>query len=86
MLVSFPQFQQLLKHLHPLRLQFSRIHRLLIVLPPRPHITFLRHKLGRLPVIGLQEVDGFLPLGEPEFALGHKSKVLRQPKTYRVWR
>ena len=72
MLVLLPQLQQPLKQLHPLRLQLPGIHQLLIVLPPRSHIAFLRDELGEFAVIGFQEVDGFLPFGEPEFGLGHK--------------
>ena len=70
-LVLLPQLQQPLKQLHPLRLQLPCIHQLLVVLPPGPHIALLRHKLGRFAVVGFQEVDGFLPFGEPEFGLGH---------------
>lgn len=43
------------------------------MLPPTAHVAFLRDELGGFAVIGFQEVDGFLPLGEPEFGLGHKS-------------
>jgi len=71
MLILLPQLQQLLEHLQPLRLQLPRIHQLLVVLPPGPHIALLRHKLGRFAVVGFQKVDGFLPFGEPEFVLGH---------------
>ena len=71
MLVLLPQLQQLLKHLHPLRLQLPGIHQLLVVLPPRAQVAFLRDELGGFAVVGFQEVDGFLPFGEPEFGLGH---------------
>lgn len=71
MLVLLPQLQQLLKHLYPLRLQLPGIHQLLVVLPPGAHVALLRDKLGGFAVIGFQEVDGFLPFGEPEFGLGH---------------
>ena len=71
MLVLLPQLQQPLKQLHPLRLQLPGIHQLLVVLPPRAQVAFLRDELGGFAVIGFQEVDGFLPLNEPEFGLGH---------------
>ena len=35
------------------------------------HVALLGDKLGGLAVIGFQEVDGFLPLSEPKFGLGH---------------
>ena len=41
------------------------------MLPPTAHVALLRDKLGGFAVIGFQEVDGFLPFGEPEFVLGH---------------
>ena len=41
------------------------------MLPPRAQVAFLRDELGGFAVIGFQEVDGFLPLNEPEFGLGH---------------
>ena len=75
MLVLLPQLQQLLKHLHPLRLQLAGIHQLFVVLPPRAHIAFLRDELGGFAVVGFQEVDGFLPFGEPEFVLGHYNGI-----------
>ena len=71
MFIFLPQLQQLLEHLHPLRLQLPSIHQLLVVLPPRAHVTFLCDKLGGFAVVGFQKVDGFLPFGEPEFVLGH---------------
>ena len=71
MLVLLPQRQQLLEQLHPLRLQLTGIHQLLVVLPPRAHVAFLRVELGGFAVVGFQEVDGFLPFGEPEFGLSH---------------
>ena len=71
MLVLLPQRQQLLEQLHPLRLQLTGIHQLLVVLPPRAHVAFLRDELGGFAVVGFQEVDGFLPFVEPEFGLGH---------------
>ena len=71
MLVLLPQLQQLLKHLHPLRLQLPGIHQLLVVLPPRAQVAFLRDELGWFAVVSFQEVDGFLPFSEPEFILGH---------------
>ena len=71
MLVLLPQLQQPLKQLHPLRLQLPGIHQLLVVLPPRAQVAFLRDELGGFAVIGFHEVDGFLPFGEPEFGLGH---------------
>ena len=72
MFVLLPQLQQLLKHLHPLRLQLTGIHKLLVVLPPTAHVAFLRDELGGFAVVGFQEVDGILPFGEPEFVLGHE--------------
>ena len=71
MLVLLPQLQQPLKQLHPLLLQLPGIHQLLVVLPPRAQVAFLRDELGGFAVVGFQEVDGFLPFGEPEFGLGH---------------
>ena len=71
MLIPLPQLQQLLEHLHPLGLQLPGIHQLLVVLPPRAHVAFLRDELGGLAVVGFQEVNGFLPFGKPEFVLGH---------------
>ena len=71
MLVLLPQRQQLLEQLQPLRLQLPGIHQLLIVLPPRAHVALLRDELGGFAVVGFQEVDGFLPFGEPELGLGH---------------
>ena len=67
MFVLLPQLQQMLKHLYPLRLQLPGIHQLLVVLPPRAHIALLRNKLGGSAMVGFEEVDGFLPFGEPEF-------------------
>ncbi len=72
--ILFPEFEQLLKHLLPLRLQLASIHQLLVVFPPRAQVELLRDELGGFAVIGFQEVDGFLPFGEPEFALGHDDK------------
>lgn len=72
-LILLPQLQQPLKQLHPLRLQLPGIHQLLVVLPPRAHIAFLRDELGGFAMVGFQEVDGFLPFGEPEFGLGHNA-------------
>ena len=74
MLVLLPQLQQLLKHLQPLRLQLPGIHQLLVVLPPRAHVSLLRDELGGFAVVGFQKVDGFLPFVEPEFGLGHKGQ------------
>ena len=79
--VHLPHFQQLLKHLHPLRLLFSRIHQLLTVLTPRPHVALLRDKLGWPAVIGRQEVHQFTPFGKPEFALDNKQQSI-SPNTY----
>ena len=81
MLILLPQLQQLLKHLHPLQLQHPRIHQLLIVLPPRAQVAFLRDELGGFAVVGFQEVDGFLPFGEPEFVLGHRWWMVRTTLT-----
>ena len=67
MLILLPQLQQPLKHLHPLRLQLPGIHQLLVVLPPRAHVALLGDELGGFAVVGFQEVNGFLPFGEPEF-------------------
>ncbi len=66
----------MLKHLQPLRLQLAGIHQLLVVFPPRAHVAFLRDELGGFAVVGFQEVDGFLPFGEPEFVLGHTQLIL----------
>lgn len=74
--VHLPHFQKLLKHLHPLRLLFSRIHQLLTVLTPRPHVALLRDKLGWPAVIGRQEVHQFTPFGKPEFALDNKQQSI----------
>ena len=71
MLVLLPQLQQPLKQLHPLRLQLPGIHQLLVVLPPRAHVAFLRDELRGFAAVGFQKVDGFLPFGEPEFVLSH---------------
>ena len=71
MLVLLPQLQQLLKHLHPLRLQLPGIHQLLVVLPPRAHVAFLRDELGGFVIVGFQEINDFLPLGELELVLGY---------------
>ena len=76
MLIPLPQLQQLLEHLHPLRLQLPRIHQLLVVLPQRAHVALLRHKLGGFAVVDFEKVNGFLPFGEPEFVLGHKLRIL----------
>ena len=75
MFVLLPQLQQMLKHLYPLRLQLPGIHQLLIMLPPRAHIAFLRDELGGFAVVGFQKVDGILPFGEPEFVLSHIKEV-----------
>ena len=72
MLVLLPQLQQPLKQLHPLLLQLPGIHQLLVVLPPRAQVAFLRDELGGFAVVGFQEVDGVLPFGEPELGLGHR--------------
>ena len=50
-LILLPQLQQLLEHLHSLRLQLPGVHQLLVVLPPRAHVAFLRHKLGGFAVV-----------------------------------
>ena len=75
-LVNMPilisQLQKLLEQLHPLRLQVTGIHQLLVVLPPRAHVALLRDELGGFAVVCFQEVDGFLPFVEPKFGLGHK--------------
>ncbi len=73
MFVLLPQLQQPLKQLHPLRFQLPGIHQLLVVLPPRAHVAFLRDELGGFAVVGFQKVNGFLPFGESEFVLGHCS-------------
>ena len=65
------------------------------MLPPRAHIAFLRDELGGFAVVGFEEVDGFLPFGEPKFGLGHiikyhtsvfieaaKVKTLHKPKLF----
>ena len=72
MFIPLPQLKQLLEQLQALRLQVAGIHQLLVVLPPRAHVAFLRDELGGFAVIGFQKVDGFLPFGEPEFGLSHK--------------
>ena len=71
MLILFTQCKQLLEEIHSLRLQLAGIHQLLVVLPPGAQVAFLRDELGGFAVVGFQEVDGFLPFGEPEFVLGH---------------
>ena len=73
MFVLLAQTEELFKQLHPLRLQLTTIHQLLVVLPPRAHVAFLGDELGGFAVVGLKEVDGFLPFSEPEFILGHNS-------------
>ena len=75
MFVLLPQLQQMLKHFHPLRLQLPGIHQLLVVLPPRAHVAFFWDELGGFAVVGFEEVDGFLPFGEPEFVLSHIKEV-----------
>ena len=69
--IPLSQLQQLLEQLHPLRLQVARIHQLIVVLPPGAQVAFLRDELGGFAVVGFQEVEGFLPFGEPEFVLSH---------------
>ena len=69
--ILLPQLQQRLKHLQSFRFQFPGIHQLLIVLPLRAHIAFLRDELGGFAVVGFQKVYGVLPFGKPEFVLGH---------------
>ena len=71
MLIPLPYLQKLPEHLQPLWLQLPGIHQLLVVLPPGPHIALLRHKLGRFAMVCLQEVNRFLPFGQPEFVLSH---------------
>ena len=44
------------------------------MLPPGAQVAFLRDELGGFAVVGFQEVEGFLPFGEPEFGLGHKGQ------------
>ena len=44
------------------------------MLPPRTHVSLLWDELGGVAMIGFQEVNGFLPFGEPKFVLGHKGK------------
>ena len=51
--------QQLFEHLQTLRLQFTGIHQLLIVLPPRAQVAFLRDELGGFAVVGFQKDNGF---------------------------
>ena len=41
MLIPLPQLQQLLEHLHPLGLQLTGVHELLVVLPPGAHTLFI---------------------------------------------
>ena len=69
--ILLPQLQQLLEQLHTLRLQLTRIHQLLVVLPPRAHVAFLRDELGGFAVVGFQEVNDLLPLGELDLILGY---------------
>lgn len=45
------------------------------MLPPRAHVALLRDELGGVAVVGLEEVDGILPFGEPEFVLSHIKEV-----------
>ena len=71
MFVLLPQLQQLLEQLNPVRPQVAGIDQLLVVLPPRAQVAFLRDELGGFAVVGFQKVDGFFPFGEPEFVLGH---------------
>ena len=71
MFIPLPQLQQVLKHLQTLRLQLPGIHQLLVVLPPRAQVAFLRDELGGFAVVSFQKVNGFLLFGEPEFGLGH---------------
>lgn len=61
----------MLEKLQSLRIQAAGVHQLLVVLPPRAHVAFLRDELGGFAMVGFQEVDGFLPFSEPEFVLGH---------------
>ena len=67
----FPNTFEMLEHPPHLLLHLSGIHQLLVVLPPGTHVTFLRNKLGGFAVVGFQEIDGFLPFGEPKFVLIH---------------
>ena len=41
------------------------------MLPPVADVAFFGDELGGLAAVGLDEVDGFLPFGEPEFVLSH---------------
>ncbi len=77
MLVILPELQQLPKHLQSLWLQSTRIHQLLIVLPPAAHVVIFGSEFGGLEAVGLEEVDGFLPFDEPEFVLNHKRNCRR---------
>ena len=67
--IPLPQLQQLLEHLKPIWLQFPGIHQLLVVLPPRAQIAFLRNELEGFAAVSFKEVDGFLTFDEPSFIL-----------------
>lgn len=41
------------------------------MLPPVADVALFGDELGRVAAVGLEEVDSFLPFGEPEFILGH---------------
>ena len=69
MFIPLPYLQQLLEQLNPLRLKVTRIHQLLVMLPQRAQVAFLRNELGGFVVVGFQEVDGLLPFCTPEFIL-----------------
>ena len=73
MLILLPYLQQLLKQLYPLGLQLSGIHQLIVMLPPGTQVALLGDELRGFAAVGLEKVDRFLPLGEPEFGLGHWS-------------
>lgn len=45
------------------------------MLPPTAHVALFRDKLGGLAMVCLQEVNGLLPFGEPEFVLGRSSSL-----------
>ena len=65
------QLQQLLKQLHPLRLQLPRIHPLPIRLQPVEHIMLLNAMPRRIPMVRLHEIHHLIVFGQPSVVLRH---------------
>lgn len=77
--VLCPQCQQLFKHRHPIRLQFTGVEQLLLMLPPIPQAPFGIHKFGRAAMALLHKINHRPPPSQPAFVLGHNSTVLHPP-------